>query len=124
SDMFDLVADVERYPEFVPLCQDLTVRSRRADQGRETIVATMAIAYGPIREAFTSRVLLDPGALAIRTDYLDGPFRRMENDWSFVPQDEVSCLVRFAIDYEFRSRTLGFLAGKVFDRAFRKLAEA
>jgi coenzyme Q-binding protein COQ10 len=125
SDMFDLVADVERYPEFVPLCKSLTVRRRGpAGEGREVIVADMTVAYTLISETFTSRVTLDRPKLEILVEYLEGPFRRMNNRWSFQPTDERSCDVEFFISYEFRSRTLGLLMGGMFDAAFRRFAAA
>jgi len=124
--MFDLVADVERYPEFVPLCTSLRVRSRRSDtQGRETLVADMSVGYKMIREKFTSRVVLDKPRLRVVVEYIDGPFSHMENIWTFrdFPEQEVS-LVTFFIDYEFRSRMLGALMGSMFDAAFRKFSKA
>jgi coenzyme Q-binding protein COQ10 len=125
EDMFALVADVERYPQFVPLCQSLVVRRRATDDaGRDVITATMTIAYKLIHETFTSRVTLDKSHLAILVAYVDGPFSRMNNTWSFRPTGEHSCEVAFAIDYEFRSRTLGMIMGAVFDRVFRTFAEA
>jgi coenzyme Q-binding protein COQ10 len=125
SDMFDLVADVEHYPEFVPLCQSLKVRKRSAeDGGREVIVADMTIAYKLIRETFTSRVTLDRNALTILVEYLEGPFRRMNNRWRFHPADDGNCDVEFFLAYEFRSRALGLLMGSVFDAAFRRFAVA
>ena len=124
--MFDLVADVERYPEFVPLCTSLKVRSsREAGEGRETLVADMSVGYKLIREQFTSRVTLDRPKLRVLVEYLDGPFSRMENIWTF--QDEADgsgSRVTFFIDYEFRSRTLGLLMGAMFDAAFRRFAQA
>lgn len=123
--MFDLVADVERYPEFVPLCQSLKVRRRESQSGgKEVIVADMTIAYKLIRESFTSRVTLDRQALSILVEYLEGPFRRMNNRWNFHPADDHSCDVEFFLAYEFRSRTLGLLMGSVFDAAFRRFAAA
>ena len=124
--MFDLVADVERYPEFVPLCTDLRVRSRRPDgRGRETLVAEMSVGYKKIRETFTSRVLLDKPRLRVLVEYIDGPFSYLENIWTFRDEPDASrSLVTFFIDYEFRSRTLGALMGSMFDSAFRKFAEA
>jgi coenzyme Q-binding protein COQ10 len=123
--MFDLVADVERYPEFVPLCRSLSVRRRSADDaGREVIVADMTIAYKLIRETFTSRVTLDRRQLAILVEYLEGPFRRMNNRWSFRPAGDDGCEVEFFLTYEFRSRALGLLMGSVFDAAFRRFAAA
>ena len=125
SNMFNLVADVERYPEFVPLCQSLKVRKRSGESGgQEVIVANMTIAYKFIHETFTSRVTLDRGQLTILVEYLEGPFRRMNNRWSFRPIDEESCEVRFFLAYEFRSRALGLLMGSVFDAAFRRFAVA
>jgi coenzyme Q-binding protein COQ10 len=124
AEMFDLVADVESYPKFVPLCRALVVRGRATEEGRDVIVADMTVAYGPVRETFTTRVTMDRAALTIRAEYVNGPFRHLDNRWAFVATGEKSCLVRFAIDYEFRSRTLATLMGAMFDTAFRKFAEA
>jgi coenzyme Q-binding protein COQ10 len=125
TDMFDLVADVEHYPEFVPLCRSLSVRRRsKDDTGRDIIVADMTVAYKVVRETFTSRVTLDPGKREIMVEYLEGPFQRMNNRWSFKPAGERACDVEFSISYEFRSRTLGLLMGSVFDAAFRRFATA
>jgi coenzyme Q-binding protein COQ10 len=123
--MFDLVADVERYPQFVPLCQSLTVRRRTNDaEGGEVIIADMTVAYKFIRETFTSRVTLDRGNLSILVEYLEGPFRRMNNRWSFHAISEAGCEIEFFLAYEFRSRALGVLMGSVFDAAFRRFAAA
>jgi coenzyme Q-binding protein COQ10 len=125
ADMFDLVADVEHYPEFVPLCRSLQVRKRSRDgEGRDVIVADMAVAYKIVRETFTSRITLDRNNLQILVEYLEGPFARMNNRWSFRPTGAQSCDVEFFIVYEFRSRTLGILMGAVFDAAFRRFAAA
>jgi coenzyme Q-binding protein COQ10 len=125
ADMFDLVADVERYPEFVPLCQSLKVRERKAGEaGSQVVVADMTIAYKIIRETFTSRVTLDRKGLTILVEYLQGPFRRMNNRWRFHPTGEEACEVEFFLVYEFRSRALGLLMGSVFDAAFRRFAAA
>jgi len=122
--MFDLVADVERYPEFVPMCEKLVVRRRAdGDDGTVNIVADMHIGYKFIREQFTSRVVLNQPAMAIRVDYVDGPFRHLENRWRFLPNTQ-GCDVEFFIDYEFRSRTFGILAGAVFDTVFRRMVGA
>ena len=124
GDMFALVADVEKCPEFVPMCEALTVRSRRERDHREMIVADMTVGYKAIRETFTSQVLLDHEAQTISVKYIDGPFRYLTNEWSFEPRGEGACTVHFYIDYEFRSRILGAMMGAVFDRAFRMFAEA
>ena len=125
TQMFDLVADVETYPQFVPLCQSLRVKSRTATaEGVEVLVADMTVAYKLIRETFTSRVTLDRPNLKILVEYLNGPFSRMENRWTFRPLDARSCEVEFFLDYEFRSRILAMLMGAMFDAAFRRFADA
>jgi coenzyme Q-binding protein COQ10 len=122
--MFDLVADVERYPEFVPFCERLEVRARRREGEREVLIASMAVGYKLLRESFTSKVTLERPALTIRADYLDGPFRTMENRWAFTPRDAQRSEIFFCIHYEFRSRTLDALMGRMFDRVFRHFAHA
>ena len=124
SEMFDLVADVEKYPQFVPLCSALKVRSRTDQDGVTVLVADMTVAYKIIRETFTSRVTLDRPNLKILVEYLSGPFKRMQNRWSFLPVGDDACDIEFFIDYEFRSRTLAAFMGAVFDAAFRKFAVA
>ena len=125
ADMFDLVADVERYPEFLPLCSALKVSSRTTSpDGNEVIVADMTVAYKLIRETFRSKVTLDRPRFQVLVEYLDGPFRRMENRWTFRPAGEAACEVEFFIDYEFKSRMLGLLMGAMFDAAFRRFAAA
>ena len=125
SDMFDLVADVERYPQFVPLCRSLRVRQRSAEaDGREVIIADMTVAYKLIYETFTSRVTLDRAGLEILVEYLEGPFRKMNNRWRFHAAGQGACDVEFFISYEFRSRTFGFLMGAMFDAAFRRFSAA
>ncbi len=121
--MFDLVADVERYPEFLPLCEALTVRSRKERDGKELLVADMTVGYKAIRETFTTQVLLNPAENLIDVKYIDGPFKYLTNVWRFDPA-ESGCEVHFFIDYEFKSRILGALMGSMFDRAFRMFAEA
>ena len=122
--MYDLVADVERYPEFLPLCDGLTVRSKKERDGKTLLVADMTVGYKAIRETFTTQVLLKPQELAIDVKYLDGPFRYLDNRWRFEPTDNCGCSVYFFIDYEFKNRLLGALMGSMFDRAFRLFAEA
>jgi coenzyme Q-binding protein COQ10 len=123
EDMFALVADVEKYPLFLPLCEELRIRRRAPAGEAETLVADMTVGYKAIRETFTSRVTLDPGRLRILVEYVDGPFRHLENRWTFRPS-EGGCEVEFFITYEFRSFALGMLMGTMFDRAFRKFSEA
>src|SRR5437588_10139272 len=101
ANMFDLVADVERYPEFVPLCRSLKVRKRIAEpEGVETLIADMTVAYKLVRESFVSRVTLDRPNLQILVEYLEGPFSRLEHRRSFHPTGERTCTVEFFIAYE------------------------
>ena len=123
--MFDLVADVESYPQFLPMCESLKVRSRKERDGKTLLIADMTVGYKLIRETFTSQVLLKPDEKVIETKYVDGPFRYLDNKWQFVPSASPEhSEVKFYIDYEFKSRTLGFLMGSMFDIAFRKFTEA
>lgn len=127
--MFALVADIEQYPEFVPLCQRLSVRGRETQSdGTEIMIADMSVAYGPVNETFVTRVILDSPNMLVRATYLDGPFSHLDNLWRFENRETgepgIASAVNFKIDYEFKSRTLGMLMGSMFDRAFRKFAEA
>jgi len=125
GEMFDLVADIEHYPEFVPLCRSMRIiRRTPGAEGVETVVADMTVAYKLIRETFTSRVTLDRSNLQILVEYLNGPFSRMENRWDFHPLSERACEIEFFISYEFKSRVLAVLMGAMFDAAFRRFAEA
>ncbi len=122
--MFDLVADVERYPEFLPLCETLTVRSRKERDGKELLVADMTVGYKAIRETFATQVLLNRAERVIDVKYIDGPFKYLDNRWRFEEAPGGGTVVNFFIDYEFKSRILGALMGSMFDRAFRMFAEA
>lgn len=125
SQMFDLVADVERYPEFVPLCKSLKIRQRTPKpDGTEIIVADMTVSFKLVREAFTSRVTLDRANLKILVEYLQGPFSNLENKWSFEPKSDDACDVGFFLSYEFKSRMLGMLMGTMFDTAFQRFSAA
>ena len=125
AQMFELVADVERYPEFVPLCQSLSVRQRtpRPD-GTEIVIADMTVSFKLVREAFTTRVTLDKANLKILVEYLQGPFSNLENRWTFEPASESACEVNFYLWYEFKSRMLGLLMGSMFDAAFARFSAA
>ena len=123
--MFDLVADVERYPEFVPLCQSLKIRQRspQAD-GTEIVIADMTVSFKLVRESFTSRVTLDRANLKILVEYLKGPFSNLENRWTFESKSDTDCDVGFFLSYEFKSRMLALLMGTMFDAAFQRFAAA
>jgi coenzyme Q-binding protein COQ10 len=123
--MFDLVADVESYPQFVPLCQSLRIRRRFVlPGGGETLLADMEVGYKAIKEKFSSRVVLDREGRRIDVEYVDGPFSHLENKWVFTEAGEGQCRVDFFIAYEFRSRALASLMGTMFDAAFRKFSSA
>lgn len=122
--MYALVADVEKYPEFLPLCEGLTVRSRSHDaDGDEVLLADMSVGYGAIKEKFSSRVTLDAASPMVRVAYVDGPFKHLNNDWTFLPIPG-GCEIDFYIAYEFKSFMLQMLVGSMFDQAFRKFTEA
>jgi coenzyme Q-binding protein COQ10 len=123
--MFELVADVERYPEFVPLCHSLKVRQRTLkEDGTEVVVADMTVSFKLIRESFTSRVTLDRPNLKILVEYLRGPFSNLENRWTFEARSETDCDVGFFLNYEFKSRMLAMVMGTMFDAAFQRFAAA
>ena len=124
QEMFDLVSDIERYPEFLPLCTGLRVLRRSEDEaGIETVVAEMSVGYRSIAERFTTQVRLDRSKSGIHVSYVNGPFKYLENRWEFRP-DPQGCAVHFYIDYEFRSLALRLLLGAMFDRAFRRFTDA
>ncbi|RIV16195.1 type II toxin-antitoxin system RatA family toxin, partial [Klebsiella pneumoniae] len=93
--MYNLVADVEKYPEFLPLCDGLTVRSRKERETKTLLVADMTVGYKAIRETFTTQVLLKPEESAIDVKYLDGPFKYLDNRWRFEPTEDGGCSVYF-----------------------------
>ena len=129
--MYALVADVECYPQFLPMCTGLTVLSRAPAADGEDLVARMSVGYKSIAESFTTSVGLRPSALQVNAQYLDGPFKRLENRWNFIDAPVSSAGgakrasdVDFFIDYDFKSPMLALLVGGVFEQAFRKFSEA
>ncbi len=123
--MYALVADVGRYPEFLPWTSAARIRSRTPGaDGSEVIEADLVISFKVFREKFGSRVILYPGQRRIETDYLDGPFRHMHSHWQFFPQDGGGCQVDFAVDFEFRNAILQAVIGVVFDEAMRRVVRA
>lgn len=125
SDMFDLVADMENYPKFVPLCRNLKVRQRRdVGEGVETALSEMTVAYKFIHETFVTKVTLDRPQMQIVVDHLHGPFSHLKNRWTFQDRDDGTSEVSFYISYEFSSRALALVMGAMFDLAFRRFADA
>lgn len=124
DDMFKLVAAVEDYPKFLPLCDALTVRSREQQGTNEVLVADMTVAYKFFHETFTSRVTLNPDSHEVVVEHIDGPFKHLENRWRFHAQGDGESEVDFYIAYEFGSRAMQMMMGAVFDKAFRKFVGA
>ena len=123
--MYDLVADVARYPEFLPWTAAARIRSitPRAD-GSEVLEADLVISFKVFRERFGSRVVLWPGTMRIDTEYLDGPFKFMRSNWAFTDRADGGCDVSFFVDFEFRNAILQKLIGVVFDEAMRRVVRA
>lgn len=126
--MFDLVASIETYPDFLPWCTGARIRKREAGEtpeGRpcEYVTADLSIRFKVFRETFVSRVMLDPDEQVILIEYLDGPFKHLENRWQF-HEEEDGVLVDFYIDFEFRSRALQVLIGTLFGHAVERLMGA
>jgi len=122
--MYDLIADVESYPEFLPWCAGCRVRGRREHHGHEILDADLIISFKVFRERFGSRVTLNPDAHRIDVEYLDGPFKYLKNNWRFKEISDSECEVDFFVDFEFRSRTLGALIGVMFNEAMRRIVRA
>ncbi len=123
AQLFALVADVSKYPSFLPWCVGARIRSQVADD----LVADLTIGFGPFRESFTSRVKLIPpdatGACAIKVQYENGPFKYLHNRWNFTPHSQ-GCLVDFFVDFEFRNFVLQKAIGAVFTEAVRLMVNA
>ncbi len=117
--MFDLVADVARYPEFLPWVSAIRVRSNSDSQ----MVADMIVGFKGLRETFTSKVEKQRPA-GLHIEYVDGPLKHLHNDWGFRPDGQGGCLVDFSVDFAFKNRVFEMLAGQMFDRALRKMINA
>jgi coenzyme Q-binding protein COQ10 len=118
--MFDLVADVQRYPEFLPWCMGARIR----EQTPEMLLADLMIGFKMVRERFSSRVWLDRDAMKIRVEYINGPFRSLQNDWTFHPTPEGGCRIEFYLEFEFSSMMLQTLIGVLFHEAVRRMVAA
>jgi coenzyme Q-binding protein COQ10 len=117
--MYGLVADVERYPEFLPWCLAAKIRQREGS----VIYADLVIGFRMVRERFTSRVHLQPGH-RIDVSYAEGPFRYLENHWIFEPAPGGGCVIDFHVDFEFRSRMLQKIITVLFNEAVRRMVAA
>jgi coenzyme Q-binding protein COQ10 len=117
--MFDMVADVRRYAEFLPWVTAIRVRSNSETE----MVADMIVGFKGLRETFTSKVKKErPGHIEV--DYLDGPLKYLRNDWTFRPDGDGACFVDFTVDFAFKNRVFEMLAGQVFGTALRKMIGA
>ena len=117
--MFDLVAAVKRYPEFLPWVVATRIRSDSADE----MVADMMVGFNVINEKFTSRVRKHR-AEQIAVEYVDGPLKNLRNVWRFTPDGPGACVIDFSVDFRFRNPIFEKLAGQYLDRAFRKMVAA
>ena len=121
--MFQVVSDVEKYPEFLPWVVALRVLSREMQDAREILIAEMAVGYGALRERYTSRVTLDLAARSIDVVEIKGPFKQLENHWRFVPKGE-GCEVTFHIAFQFANRLLSVAADAAFGKIVLQMADA
>ena len=121
--MYDLVADVSSYPQFLPWTAAARIRSREDRGDHEVMLADLVISFKVFRERFGSKVTLWPETKVIDTEYIDGPFRYMESRWSFADV-EGGCEVSFDVDFEFRNRLLQGAAGMFFNEAMQRVVRA
>jgi coenzyme Q-binding protein COQ10 len=117
--LYQLVADIERYPEFLPWCLAVRMRKREGN----IMLADLIIGFRMIRERFTSRVTLDPERMTIDVAYIEGPLRYLNNHWHFEPHPE-GCLIDFFVDFEFHSRIMRRLMEPLFNEAVRRMVAA
>lgn len=123
--MYALIADVPSYSEFLPWCSAARIRKRTPQpDGSEVLDADLVISFKVFREKFGSRVTLFPQERRIDVAYLDGPFRYLNNHWSFTPREDGGCEVDFFVDFEFRSIVLQKLIGVVFNEAMHRIVRA
>lgn len=123
AQMYDLVADIAKYPEFLPWCTGARIRSARETPVGKVVEADLIISFKLFRERFTSRVTMHPDTSRIEVEYLDGPFKYLVNYWHFIPT-ETGCIVDFHVDFEFKSKVLQAVIGVVFGEAMRRIVKA
>lgn len=124
--MYDLIADVASYPQFLPWCTAARIKGTSpTEDGKGTIVyADLVISFKLFREKFASRVILNPTDSHIDVEYLDGPFRYLNNHWQFNALENGSCEVDFFVDFEFKSPMLQAIIGLVFNEAMQRIVRA
>ncbi|MDE2112354.1 MAG: type II toxin-antitoxin system RatA family toxin [Alphaproteobacteria bacterium] len=121
--MYAVVAEVEKYPEFLPWCAGLRVLSREQVKAHDVLLAEMLVGFGNFRERYTSRVILDPANRAVDVTHMEGPFRQLDTHWRFIPEGD-GCKVDFSITFEFKNRLLGAVAGNAFEHVLLKMTDA
>ncbi|MDE3114641.1 MAG: type II toxin-antitoxin system RatA family toxin [Pseudomonadota bacterium] len=121
--MYAVVADVEHYPDFLPWCQALRLKGRKREGDKEIVAAEMVVGFKGFRERYTSRIMLDPAARTIEVTQSEGVFRHLENDWRFTPEGD-HCRIEFSIDFEFKNRLLGAVAGQTFAHVMTRMSTA
>ena len=124
DEIFELVGDVAKYPEFLPWCTGARVREKQKTATGETMVADLMIGFKMVREKFTSRVTLDRPSLRIDVDYLQGPFKHLKNHWTFSATTSGACQIDFHLEFEFSSVLLQKLIGVLFHEAVRRMVAA
>jgi len=122
--MYQLVADVGKYPEFLPWCSASRIRSREIEDDCEIMLADLVISFKVFRERFGSQVRLHPLERKIETEYLDGPFKFLKSSWKFTVTNETECEVDFFVNFEFKSRVLQGIIGVVFSEAMHRIVRA
>lgn len=122
--MYSLIADIEKYEEFLPWVSAARITNRQSLETKEVVDADLVVSFKVFREKFGSRVTLDPTTYKIDVAYLDGPFKYLNNHWRFTPVDDGSCEVDFFVDFEFRSFILQKMIGVVFSEAMERIVRA
>jgi len=124
AQMYALVADIAAYPQFLPWCAAARIRKCHDTDTGSVIEADLVISFKLFRERFGSRVTLHPNDNKIDVEYLDGPFRYLNNHWHFTPQPDGGCEVDFFVDFEFKSSLLQAVIGVVFGEAMHRIVRA
>jgi len=124
DEIFELVGDVAKYPEFLPWCTGARIREKQKTSTGETMIADLMIGFKMVREKFTSRVTLDRPGLRIDVDYLQGPFKTLKNHWTFSATQNGHCQIDFHLEFEFSSVLLQKLIGVLFHEAVRRMVAA
>ena len=123
--MYELVADIDNYREFLPWCNDSKIiEVTNIDNEKKTLIADLEIGYKDLVYTYRSNVLLNNQELTIKVDFVHGPFKNLDNSWVFKKIDDQSCEIEFFIDFELNVGVLNFLISKFFDKAFKKMVNS